>query len=388
MALDEVPSPPPARAEDAPAFDAVPSAVPADEDAGLRSEGVHTSRVGRRLNNLHRETALINNRTLSPISPLRRALAITAAVFPGVIVRGTGSYLVREKPTARRLLYTGAIGVGGMIVGGLAVGGTGGNEWFVWPGVPLLVAGTGLFATSWLSDLWVAAGGRRTLPEARSPVPWAVEAGGVYLRDPAHPRMLATAGARVTFERVEVAGQGWFHADALEGRVDARVRLLGAAHTGDVIEDGSRVTVRAGVRGRDDDDDDLRSWTGEVELIGRLDMRRLGRALTGSFIELSTGLGLEHVRYPRGATENSSLLLGRFVWGAYLGRRGEATVFYDHRRDHLAGGIAAARAAGFIGSFGANVDVRIAGPWAIRAEHEFGTAWVSTLALRYQGGAR
>jgi hypothetical protein len=86
--------------------------------------------------------------------------------------------------------------------------------------------------------------------------------------------------------------------------------------------------------------------------------------------------------------ELHSLLLGRFAWGTYLGDRGELALFYDHRRDSMAGGLAAGRAAGFVGSFGAALELLVSGPWAVRAELEIGTAYVSTVALRYHGGPR
>ncbi len=322
------------------------------------------------------------------VSGVRRWAAISAAVVPGIVIRGTGSYLVKEPVAARRLMWTGAIGGAGMLVGGLVVGLTGGNQYSILPGVPILVAGTGLFMTSWLSDLWVTAGGPRIDGHPRAPVPWAVEVGAAWLRDPAHPRGLAVVGARAALARAELAGLAWLHRDAIEGLLDVRVRVLGAAPTGDVVGDGTRFVVRGGVRMRRDTVEHVRVWTPELEAIGRLDLRRLTAAAGGAFLELGVGLGVERVRYAGEVSDSSSILLGRFAWGVYLGRAGEATLFYDHRRDHLAGGIAAGRAAGFVGSAGAAVDVRIAGPWAARAELEFGSAWVMTAALRFQGGAR
>jgi hypothetical protein len=86
--------------------------------------------------------------------------------------------------------------------------------------------------------------------------------------------------------------------------------------------------------------------------------------------------------------EYASELLGRFLWGIYLGNRGEAAVIYDHRRDGLVGGLPAWRASGFVGSIGASLDLRVHGPWAARAEVDVGNAWVTTVAVAYRGGAR
>ena len=100
---------------------------------------------------------------------------------------------------------------------------------------------------------------------------------------------------------------------------------------------------------------------------------------------MSIGGGLERAAFET-EDEKGGLLLGRFAYGVYLGRRGEAQLFYDHRRDSFAGGIAAYRAAGFVGSVGAMADVRITGRWGVHAELEIGSAWVMSLGLRYQGG--
>jgi hypothetical protein len=52
----------------------------------------------------------------------------------------------------------------------------------------------------------------------------------------------------------------------------------------------------------------------------------------------------------------------------------------------MVGGLAAWRAAGYVGSFGANLDLRIGGPWAVRTTFEVGNAYVTSFALRYHGG--
>lgn len=338
----------------------------------------------------HRDAALVLEAEPLVISRPRRALAIVAAIVPGVVARGLGSYLVHEASSARRLALTGAIGTAAMIVGGIPVGVTGGHPLTIVPGVPLVVGGAGLVLSSWLSDVWVAAGGTRTAGAPRVPTPWSIEVGSTYVRDAFRRRLLGVGAARVVLGRVELGAGGLVHAGgaAVGGELEARVRILGAPWTGAVVDDGTRVTLRTAARARSDDDDQVDVATAEIEAIVRVDLRRLARALDGSFLEMSSGLGVERVTYAGGSADLSSLLLGRFAWGAYLGRRGEATLFYDHRRDQLAGGIAAGRAAGFVGSVGASVDVRVLGAWAARAELEIGSAWVSTLALRYQGGPR
>ena len=56
-------------------------------------------------------------------------------------------------------------------------------------------------------------------------------------------------------------------------------------------------------------------------------------------------------------------------------------MFYDHRRDSLAGGLPAGRAAGFFGSLGARTELAL-GRWTAHASLEVGAAWVTTLGVR------
>jgi hypothetical protein len=320
------------------------------------------------------------------VSTRRRTAAIAAAVFPGVLVRGTGSYLVHDKRTAKRLLVTAGIGAGAMLAGGLASGGTGGNHYFIWPAVPLLVSGTGLFVQTWLADIYRAAGADTGRPRAQTP--WSIEAGTTVVHDAYRDRVLWRATARGAHGRGELAATAFLASsgDYKAAHVDGVVRILGAAPTGDAIEDGSWLGVRATGRWRKDDEDAVRVLTAEIEVMGRLDLDHLSPVLHGSFAEITTGVGIERARLADTAHETGGLLLGRFAWGYYLCERGELKLFYDHRRDSHAGGIAAGRAAGFVGSAGGAVDLRVWGPWAARAELEFGSAWVGTVALRFQGG--
>ncbi|MGN6106150.1 MAG: hypothetical protein ACTHU0_13665 [Kofleriaceae bacterium] len=324
------------------------------------------------------------------VSTARRIAAIGAAIVPGFVLRGAGSWVLGERRAARRLATVGAIGVGGMLAGGLAVGLTGASPSLSTPGVPILLLGAGLYLPTWFADIWVASGGGSIRGTPRAPSPWSIEVGSTWLHDPYRSRALARVAARVELGRLGLAAHGMLDAggDAQTGGFEARWRLYGTAPTFALVEDGSRLVIRAAGHVHRDEADRVTLSTGELELILRGDLRRLSPELGGMFVEVSSGVGLQRASYPLDRSDLDAILLGRFAWGAYLGGRGEATLFYDHRRDHLAGGLAAWRAAGFFGSFGASADVLVAGPWAIRGELEIGNAWVSTLAVRYHGGLR
>ena len=320
----------------------------------------------------------------------QRIAGTFVAVSPvGFLARGIGSWYVNDTPTGKRLAKIAGIGFGLMIAGGVPTGVTGGNPYVLIPFVPMLVVGTGLFMQTWFADIANAAGVNQPgQPVAR--VPWALEAGLVWTRDAYRDRVLFRGVARAATGRLELGATVYVDDTSptyFGGDLSIGVRILGSEAHGAAIGDGSFLMVRGTARLRDDDADRVQVTTGELELAGRLDLWRVSRTLDGSFAELSTGGGLERAVFST-EDEKGGLLLGRFAYGVYLGRRGEAQLFYDHRRDSFAGGIAAYRAAGFVGSVGAMVDARITGRWAAHAEVEIGSAWVTSVGLRYQGGPR
>ncbi len=319
------------------------------------------------------------------VSKLRRAGATVLSATTGLVLRGVGSYLVGEKRTAKRLAIVGAIGLGGIAAGGAPVGVSGGYPPTM-PLMPVLLVGAGAFFTSWWADIGVAAGASR-IGEARAPSPWSLELAMLYLSDPYRQTGLGRLAGSIEIERLQLGASALADAESelRTGEIDARVRIYGAPATGEVVSDGSRLIARVGVRGHEDDGDRVKITTGEVELIGRLDLYRLERALHGTFVQMSTGIGVERVSYG-GDHDNGSVLLGTFGWGLYLGNRGELAVFYDHRRDSMVGGLAAGRAAGFVGSVGGSIDWMFDRHWATHLEVDVGNAWLTTLALRYRGG--
>ena len=318
----------------------------------------------------------------------RVAGTFVAASPVGFLVRGIGSWFVDDARTGKRLAKLGAIGFGLMLAGGLPTGLAGGNPYILIPFVPMLVLGTGMFVQTWAADIFNTAGVDR-IGQPRARVPWAIEGGVVYTRDAYRDRVLFRAAARVASGRLELGATAYVQRteEYRAGDLAIGIRLLGAEAHGGLVDDGSSLRVRGVARLRDDEADRVQVATGEVEIAGRLDLFRVANVLDGSFAELAIGGGVERAAFAM-ASEKGGLLLGRFAYGVYLGQRGEAQLFYDHRRDGFAGGIAAYRAAGFVGSVGATADVRVSGRWGVHAELEVGSAWVTSLGLRYQGGPR
>jgi hypothetical protein len=322
-----------------------------------------------------------------PSAP-RRAAAVGAALFPGIVVHGAGSYVLDEKRAAKRIAITSYIGLGAIALGGAAVGLSGGEERFTFVGVPLIIGGSALFFPTWASDIWYAAGGPRVRGTPVAPAPWWIEAGTTYVHDAYRERALIRGAGLVEFGRIGVGGSALVDAEgrATTAELAGRVRLRGAAATGTSLVDGTRHYLRAALRRHADDDDRVDIETAEAEAYLRLDLMHVHDNLAGTFVECSLGMGVERVTYAERVTDDDSLFLGRFAWGLYLGTRSELVAYYDHRRDGLAGGIAAGRAAGFVGSVGTVLDLRVAGPFAFVGELQIGSAWVTTVGIRYHGG--
>lgn len=329
-----------------------------------------------------------------PSAP-RRILAVTAAVVPGFVLRGAGSFVVGDRPrTARRLATLGAIGLGAMVVAGIPLGVTGAPPVLTIPGVPILLAGAALYVPSWLADVWVAAGLDAHAGDGRTPPPYAIELGSSWVHDPFRDRALVRGAVRFEVGPVAVGTQGWVDPGGDDKLLEASAswRFHGEHRAATSTDDTTRYGVRLTARGHRDDVDDVTTLSGELEAWGRLDLVRLDPVLRGTFLDAAIGYGVERVGYARDAGKDehdwNGLQTGRLAWGAYLLDRGELQIFYNHRRDDLVGGLPAYRASGFLGSVGTDVVLPVAGPWFVRGALEIGNAWVTTLALRYHGGLR
>ncbi len=333
--------------------------------------------------------ALSTGTAHADVSTPRRIGAVAAAIFPGVLVRGTGSYLVGEKQTAKRLALVGYGGLASMALGGGSIIVSGASEYTV-PAIPFVILGMGAFFPTWFADIAVAAGAAPGQGTPRAAPPWSFELGTVWLHDPFRARGLVTGVLHVELGRVGFGAaalldtEGDQHTEELE----ARYRLLGPAPTAQVVDDGSHLHVAVAGRHHRDAVDAVTLLTAEVELRGRYDLANLDAVLDGQFIAMSAGIGIERAGYPRDQSDLNSVLLAGFGYGWYVGRGSEVEAFYEHRRDSITGGIAAGRAAGFVGSVGLRVLARLSQNWAVRGEVEVGNAWVTTFGIRYEGGPR
>lgn len=318
------------------------------------------------------------------VSKRRRSAAIAAAIFPGVLAHGSGHFVLGERAVARRLLVAEGIGFGLAAAGGVPLFVTGASRHYTAVPVAMLVSGAGVFLLSWAADVYGATGavGPRA-PPATAPVE--LELGYGYVQDPRFAyRSFAVAAASIDVGPVVLAPVAWLALDD----DNQRLRLEGryAFWRGG---DASRLEVVSAATHHRYPDDGFAVSTLEGGVAGRLDMARIGDSLAGSFADLSLGLGGELTNYytPGAGADLGEILLVRFGYGVAFGCpgrvHGEASIYYDHRRDTFTGGISPGTGpgSGFMGLIGVEGLVHLGSRWGLRARFEQGAARVFNLGL-------
>jgi hypothetical protein len=333
-------------------------------------------------------------------------LPAAAAIVPGVLLHGSGHFVAGDRPTAWRLLRVEGLGLGLMIAGVGALAVTGASDRTVEPIIWTTATGGGLFATSWLADLYgvLAPAGGTGAPLRLQPVGEA-RLGTRYVGDPTLAgRAFLGPAVDLRYGRWRLSPGAWL---AVDGSSNARYEAAaafrfvgplageGAAAAGDgsffdVVVRGTHHRYREEVTGPLVAAFDMTTF--ELLAEGRYDLRRWAPSLIGSFVEGGAGVGLGGYHYPAASTtEANTMLLARFGFGLYVGRRadrwGEAVVYYDHRHDGFAGGLKmSGLGSGTLGHFGVDGRAFVSEHWGLRAEVAVGSAWVAGLALVYRYG--
>lgn len=284
------------------------------------------------------------------VTPNRRALSAGAAVIPGAVVHGAGHYVLGETRTGNRLLLGEGVGLG-MFLGGVGtVFATGASRYVVGPAAAVAVVGFGLFATSFLADLYgtlspdAGAAGRR----AYAPPVLETEVGYRYINDPQFSyRHFIVESVSMRADRFRVTPSGWFSTsgDTARYRLEAAYRFAGALPRTQPRDLSSLDVVLAGVHHRYETVG-FGIWSGEVAALGRYDLANVGSTLRGAFVEGGLGLGHQWIVYDLPGLEvpadHEALLLARLGFGVVLRGRAapgsEVLAYYDHRHDDYAGG--------------------------------------------------
>ena len=326
-----------------------------------------------------------------------------AALVPGVVVHGSGTWLQGRRVTTERLLLLEAAGVLAILAGGLVVYETGAARDVAGPATLLIAAGTGALSSSLLASLYATWAPRSGWAEPLGRLPRLVSAlGYTFADDPAF--------ADHHFLTTELEGRlgAWALAvDALVSpspgreRLAARAgyRLFGAREGSARARDGSYLEPHIGLASERFDHYGFLTSSLELAVDGRLDAERLLPDVRGAFFQGTVGWSPQWTEFDVpgvNVTDASSLLLVHSGFGVYVGpgadpasgaARGELELYYDHRRDGLAGGMKTlGPSSGFAGHVGLRGEYFATESWGMRGRVELGSTWVLGSSIVFRAG--
>ncbi|MDC3958405.1 hypothetical protein [Polyangium jinanense] len=326
----------------------------------------------------------------------RKALAVAGSFVPGALVHGTGHLVLGHTRTG--LVLLGAEGLGlGLIVAGLGgAAATGATRRFIGPIILGTVTGAAFFFLSALADVYgvlAPEGGTGSPPVYLPSVE--TQLGVTFVHDPnfAYNAFL-TPGADLRAGSFRLSALGFFALDDTNARtrISAAYRFFGPRPSGsERARDGSYLDVEFALTNHSYGTEGFSVTTGEVNLLGRLDLARVGPTLRGSFAELGLGLAYAAHRYPGIGVEANDLLTPRMAFGMYLGHsgypRGEAMAYYEHRHDGFAGGFKSpGLGSGIAGHFGAQTRLFFTPRWGAFFDVQGGSALVGRASLLFRYG--
>jgi hypothetical protein len=330
----------------------------------------------------------------------RRAVAVPAAVVPGLVVHGTGHLVLGEAKTGKNLLLMEGLGLGLFLSGGLTIVFTGASRYFVAPAAAATMAGFGLFSTSYLADIYgsVASEGGAVAARLRPPALWETELGYRRISDPQFAyRDFVVQRISRQIGPFRLSTSGWFSArgDTARYRVEGQYRLTGPLHELSP-RDQSFVDVTLGFVHQRHRPEHFSKSLAELSLDGRYDLSRLGATLRGAFVELGAGYALGRIDYDlTGLVVPHDLehyLLGRIGFGVTL--RGmsapgsELLLYYDHRHDDYAAGLKVrGLGSGVIGHFGLGVRWFFSERFGIAGDAQVGSAYLGGASFIFRPAA-
>ncbi len=333
---------------------------------------------------------------LGEARPRFAVLPVVASVVPGLLFHGLGPLVDGDTHTAGRLFALEASALGLTAAGLVPIALTGASRRTIGPLYALTLSGVGLFSLSALSNLYAVTSPafEPGVPPPSLP-PLELELGYQHVSDPKFdygPFLTLGAVSRWDALRLEMLGRFSVVDSNTRMRVGGAYRLMGPPERALAGSDGTALDVEGGVFLHGYPREDFTLAGLDVGLRGRYAMARLSPRLAGSFAELSVGTSFQSYFYSGGVSDDSmhqGLLLS-FGYGVWLGRggplRGEALLYYSHRKDDYAGGLIAM--GDIPGHFGLRGRVLLTERWGVTAEVQAGSAYVGRLALLYaMGGA-
>jgi len=334
--------------------------------------------------------------TLMPMQPRPdfRVLPVVASVVPGLLFHGLGPLAAGDTRTAGRLFAMQGTGLGLLIGSGIPIALTGASRRVIGPLYAVALTGASLFSISAMANIYsaVSPAFEPGVPAASLP-PLELDVGYQYVSDTNFDyRHFLALGATARFSEVRLEAAARLSVD--EGNARVRVggayRLLGAPERARGGEDGTAVEVEAGALYHRFPTEGFLVTGGELGVRGRYAMARMSPRLEGSFAEASVGLAFQGYRFFGAVSEDAlhQQLLFTFAYGVYLGRggplKGEAMLYYDHRKDDYAGGVKGG--AGVPGHVGLRGRMLLSERWGLSADVAVGSAWVTRLSAVYALG--
>lgn len=334
------------------------------------------------------------------VSGPRRAAAIGASLFPGVLLHGSGHWAMGEKRTAWRLLAAEGAGLGLIGLGASALIATGASDQLNAPAIWTTATGAGLFVFSWFADVYgVVSAGASTGDPVRRAHTLEVGLGYGFVSNP------SLDGAHFSRTHIDWRTGGWItQGDLVVGLDDTQFhahlqgsrRIFGPRPDRDA-DDGSFFDAWLGYTHRRYSSFGTSELLGEGGVTGRYDLGRIGRTLDGMFVQSSLGLGYGAVRYDLDSevvSEAHSVLLAQLMVGWNLGDDptgwSQISVYYDHRHDGLiAGSKVPGLGSGALGSINTRLRLGLWQNWGAMIEVSGGAAIGANASILYRlGGSR
>jgi hypothetical protein len=333
---------------------------------------------------------------LNPLEerPRFAVLPVVASVVPGLLFHGLGPLLDGDSRTAGRLFALEGTALGLTAAGLVPIALTGASRRTIGPLYALTLSGVGLFALSALSNLYsvTSPAFEPGVPPASLP-PLELELGYQYVSDPQFTYgHFLTLGAVSRWDALRLEALARFSPDDANTRLrlGGGYRLAGKPERALAGSDGSSLDVEGGVFLHRYPTETFTLAGLDVALRGRFAMARLSPRLAGSFTEMSVGTSFLGYHYSGGVSDDAmhQNLLVTFGYGVWLGRggplRGEALLYYNHRKDDFAGGLIAM--GDIPGHFGLRGRVLLNERWGVGAELQAGSAYVGRLSFLYALG--
>ncbi|WP_224240353.1 hypothetical protein [Hyalangium gracile] len=326
--------------------------------------------------------------------PNFHVLPVVASIVPGLLFHGLGPLAAGDTRTAGRLFALEGTGLGLLAVGGVPIALTGASRRVIGPLYALSLAGASLFSISAMANIYSVVSPAFT-PGVAAPSlpPLELDFGYQYVGDPNfdYSHLLALgATARLSSARLEATARLSPDEGNTRVRLGGAYRLLGEPEQARGGADGTAVDFEAGLVYQRFPTEGMALWGPELGLRGRYAMARLSPRLEGSFAEASVGLAFQGYSFFGPAADDAlhEQLLFTFGYGVYLGRagplRGEAMLYYDHRKDDYAGGVKSG--AGVPGYVGLRGRVLLTERWGVSADMQVGAAYVARLSAVYTIG--